>query len=86
MTPQLTIRAIEPADAPEWRRLWHDYLVFYETTLPEDVYAATFARLTSGAPGEYRGFLALLGDRPVGLNNPEVRVNERTIILFYSSI
>ncbi len=67
MTPQLTIRAIEPADAPEWRRLWHDYLVFYETTLPEDVYAATFARLTSGAPGEYRGFLALLGHRPVGL-------------------
>lgn len=67
MTPQLTIRAIEPADAPEWRRLWHDYLVFYETTLPEDVYAATFARLTSGAPGEYRGFLALLGERPVGL-------------------
>ena len=55
------------ADEAEWRRLWRAYLVFYKTELPEQVYAATFARLVSGAPGEYRGLIALWDGRPVGL-------------------
>lgn len=67
MTEPLTIRAITPTDAPDWRRLWRDYLAFYETELPEEVFATTFARITSGQPGEYRGLLALRGGRAVGL-------------------
>ncbi len=67
MTEPLIIRAIAPTDEPDWRRLWRDYLAFYETELPEEVFATTFARLTSGLPGEYRGLLALREGRPVGL-------------------
>lgn len=63
----LTIRPLEAADEPAWRRLWTDYLAFYETVLPPAVYEATFARLISGLPGEYRGLLALRDGRPVGL-------------------
>ncbi len=62
-----TIRPIEAGDEAEWRRLWRGYLDFYETTLPDAVYASTFARLVSGAPGEFRGLLALCDGRPAGL-------------------
>ncbi|MCV2868620.1 GNAT family N-acetyltransferase [Defluviimonas sp. WL0002] len=67
MTDPLIIRAIEPSDEPDWRRLWQAYLAFYETELPEKVFQTTFARLTSGAPGEYLGLLAVQAGKPVGL-------------------
>ncbi|KQV39712.1 GCN5 family acetyltransferase [Rhizobium sp. Root73] len=67
MTATLTIRPIESGDEQDWRRLWKAYLAFYETTLPEDIYALTFSRLLSGAAHEYAGFLAVLDGRPVGL-------------------
>ena len=63
----LTIRPLTAADEADWRRLWTGYLTYYETTLPEAVYASTFARLLSGAPGEYHGLLAIHAGRPVGL-------------------
>ena len=69
MTEPLTIRALEAKDEADWRRLWRAYLDFYETELPEEVYAATFARILSGAPGEYRGLIALAGGKPVGLTH-----------------
>jgi GNAT superfamily N-acetyltransferase len=33
------------ADRERWAELWRGYLAFYETSLPEDVYAATWARI-----------------------------------------
>lgn len=63
----VTIRPLTREDEPDWRRLWRAYLDFYKTELPQAVYDATFARLTSGQPGEYRGLLAIVGGRPVGL-------------------
>ncbi|MBB4954811.1 GNAT superfamily N-acetyltransferase [Agrobacterium vitis] len=63
----IEIRPLEATDAVEWRRLWNDYLKFYEAELPEEVYATTFARLTGDAEGEYRGLLAIVDGRPVGL-------------------
>ncbi|WP_413873665.1 N-acetyltransferase family protein [Albidovulum sp.] len=63
----ILIRPIGAADESDWRRLWRAYLAFYETELPEAVYAATFARLTSGRSNEYRGLLAIQEGRPVGL-------------------
>ncbi|MFZ1726713.1 MAG: GNAT family N-acetyltransferase [Albidovulum sp.] len=63
----LLIRPLTAADEADWRRLWRGYLDYYETTLPEDVYATTFARLLSGDKGEYRGLIADLGGTPVGL-------------------
>lgn len=65
----LTIRPIAPADEPSWRRLWTDYLAYYQTTVPEQVYATTFARLTSGEAREFRGLLALIDGEPVGLTH-----------------
>jgi len=69
MTEQapLEIRPLGAADQPEWRRLWTGYLTFYETELPDAVYASSFARMLSHAPGEYRGLIALWHGRPVGL-------------------
>lgn len=63
----LTIRPIRKTDEHEWRRLWTAYLTFYETTVPEEVYQTTFQRLLSGGEHEYRGFLAELDGKPVGL-------------------
>ena len=65
----LVIRPVVRADEAHWRRLWHSYLTYYETELPAEVYASTFARILSNAPGEYRGLLAELDGRPIGLTH-----------------
>lgn len=41
----VVIRPLHKDDEGEWRRLWTAYLAFYETVLPEEIYATTFARL-----------------------------------------
>ncbi len=56
-----------PEDEAAWRRLWRGYLDFYETTVPEAVYATSWARLLSEAEGDYHGYLAIRDDTPVGL-------------------
>jgi len=65
----LIVRPLTAADEAEWRRLWTGYLAYYETVLPEAIYASTFARLLSGAKGEFHGLLALYQGRPVGLTH-----------------
>lgn len=65
----LEIRPLVKSDEAEWRRLWTGYLDFYETKVGEDVYRTTFDRLTSGDEHEYRGFIAELDGRPVGLTH-----------------
>ncbi|GHC44599.1 GNAT family N-acetyltransferase [Neogemmobacter tilapiae] len=44
----LLIRSLVPADRAAWEPLWHDYLAFYKTTVPAEIYDMTFARLTGG--------------------------------------
>jgi GNAT superfamily N-acetyltransferase len=63
----LTIRPIRAEDEPVWRQLWAAYLAHYETTLPGQVCSTTFARLLSGAPGEFFGLLAVRQGVAVGL-------------------
>ncbi|MFP1630896.1 N-acetyltransferase family protein [Zhengella sp. ZM62] len=66
----LTIRPLEAGDEEQWRRLWTAYLDFYETAVSEEVYRSSFERIlrgNAGAPGEFRGLLALKDGRPVGL-------------------
>lgn len=66
----VTIRPIRAGDESEWRRLWTGYLEFYESEVSEEVYQTTFARLLKGNEGvdnEYRGFLAEIDGKPVGL-------------------
>ena len=65
--PSVVIRPIEAGDEQDWRRLWRAYLAFYQTERPDEVYATTFARLLSGRPNEFAGYLAVVGGKPVGL-------------------
>lgn len=63
----LEIRPVSKDDEAAWRRLWTDYLSFYETSVGEDVYRMSFSRLLSDDPAEFRGRLAMLDGAPVGL-------------------
>ncbi len=63
----VTIRPLAQSDHAEWRRLWTAYLAFYETTLPEDVYASTWARLFDAGEYEPSGLIAEVDGKPVGL-------------------
>ncbi|WP_226625409.1 GNAT family N-acetyltransferase [Alloyangia pacifica] len=63
----LTIRPLEAGDEAAWRDLWTGYLTFYETSVPEAVYASTFARLLGDDPRDFRGLLALVDGAPVGM-------------------
>lgn len=63
----VTIRPLTAADHADWHRLWTGYLTFYEASLPPEVYAATWARLLSDAPHEYRCLLAERDGAVVGL-------------------
>lgn len=64
---ELIIRPLGPTDEADWRRLWTAYLEFYKTTVPEQVYATSFARLLGDDPRDFNGLLAELDGHPVGL-------------------
>jgi GNAT superfamily N-acetyltransferase len=63
----IAVRPLERGDEAGWRRLWREYLAFYETELPEAVYRASFARMTDASVGDYHGLIALGDGVPVGL-------------------
>ncbi|MEE4190082.1 MAG: GNAT family N-acetyltransferase [Halieaceae bacterium] len=66
---EISIRALEPGDKADWRRLWTLYLEYYESSVPEAVYQSTWQRLLSGLPNEYQGLMAFSGERAVGLTH-----------------
>jgi len=63
---EITIRPLSVEDRAAWTPLWRGYLTFYKSTLPQDIYDLTFARLTGGAE-PMGGFIALRGEEAVGL-------------------
>ncbi len=65
----ITIRPLQVGDETEWRRLWTLYLEFYESSVSEEVYLTTFARLLSGENNEFAGFIALADHKPVGITH-----------------
>lgn len=67
MPANITIRPLTAADQPDWRRLWTAYLEFYETSVPEEVYETSFARLLSPDANEYQCLIAEMNGKPVGL-------------------
>lgn len=66
---ETTIRPVEARDEAEWRVLWTGYLDFYETSVSEEVYRTTFARLLSGDPHEFHGLVAERDGRLIGLTH-----------------
>ncbi|MBY8916031.1 GNAT family N-acetyltransferase [Nitratireductor sp. L1-7-SE] len=62
-----TIRPLAKTDEAEWRRLWTDYLTFYKTSVPEEVYATTWKRLFDDGEYEPNGLIAEVDGKPVGL-------------------
>ncbi|EIM77662.1 GCN5-like N-acetyltransferase [Nitratireductor aquibiodomus RA22] len=63
----ITIRPLAKTDDAEWRRLWTDYLTFYKTSVPEEVYATTWQRLFDDGEYEPNGLIAEVAGKPVGL-------------------
>ena len=57
---EIVITPFRADDRERWAELWHGYLDFYETVLPESIYEHTWQRLM--APGPIYGFGARLGD------------------------
>lgn len=65
--PEIVIRPIEPRDRADWAEMWCDYLAFYETTLSDEIYDSSFARLLGDDSQDFSGFIAERGGKPVGL-------------------
>ena len=63
----VTVRPLRADDREDWARLWRGYLEFYESSVGEDVYANTFARLMDPAVDAMGCFMAEAEGRPVGL-------------------
>ncbi len=61
------IRWLVRDDEAEWRRLFTAYLEFYETSVTEEVYATTFARLLADEPNEFSCLVVDPGDKLSGL-------------------
>ena len=65
----LQIRPLQASDEAEWRRLWTLYLEYYESSVPEEVYSSTFARLLGDDAADFCGLIALADDRSVGITH-----------------
>lgn len=65
----IEIRALKQDDWPAWKQLWHGYLAYYETALPEEIYKTTFSRLIGGEEYDFKGLLAIYDGTPVGLTH-----------------
>ncbi|CUH53026.1 GNAT family N-acetyltransferase [Shimia marina] len=63
------IRPLKATDEAQWRHLWTAYLTFYETTVPEEVYASTFARLLGEDPQDFSCLVAEQDGTLVGLTH-----------------
>ncbi len=66
---EVTVRPLEQRDHEHWRRLWTDYLTFYETKLGPEVYELTWQRLFTPGEFEPKGFIAEVDGVPVGLTH-----------------
>jgi GNAT superfamily N-acetyltransferase len=61
------IRPLHLKDEAAWRGLWAAYLAFYDTTLPEAVFASTFMRLLGSDPQDFSCLIADVDGQPLGL-------------------
>lgn len=65
----VTVRPLTEADKPGWHALWKAYLTFYETSVPDEVYETTFARLIGDDAHDYNALVAESDGKLVGLTH-----------------
>lgn len=65
----ILVRPLQPEDKPQWRMLWRDYLAFYETTLPDEMFELQFERLLSDNPHDFHGLVAEVDGNVAGLTH-----------------
>ncbi len=65
----MEIRPLEARDEAEWRRLWRDYLAFYETELQDEIYGTYFARLLGNDPRDFHALVAEHDGKLIGLTH-----------------
>ncbi len=63
----MQIGPLERRDYGDWCHLWHGYLAFYETELPDEIYQTYFERLLGNDPQDVHGLIAEVDGAPVGL-------------------
>lgn len=63
----LSIRPLTEDDRYQWQPLWTEYLTFYESELPQEIYDVTFARLTNPEAKERGALVADLDGTLIGL-------------------
>src|ERR1700674_4278269 len=73
--PPVVVRPVEPADEPEWRKLWAGYLAFYRQFLEPDVIESTWRRLLDPATRDMIGRAAVVERRVVGILHAVVHAN-----------
>lgn len=64
---EVEIRPLKPEDDKAWRRLWTEYLEFYESTVSEEVYAVTLSRLFDPSRLQQNALVAVKDNNLVGL-------------------
>ena len=67
MAKSFNIRQLEQRDREQWQFIWGEYLDFYETKLPLEVYSKTFSRLTDSNNTNQNCLVAHSGDTLYGL-------------------
>lgn len=63
------IRPLHPEDQADWRKLWTGYLTFYQASVPDAVYASTFARLLGDDPRDFNALVAEVDGQLLGLTH-----------------
>ena len=67
MTKGFNIRPLEQQDREQWNFIWGEYLRFYETKLPLEIYSETFSRLTDSNNTDQNCLVAHNGETLHGL-------------------
>ena len=65
----LIIRPLLETDRSEWAEMWTGYLEYYETSVPDEIYDSTFARLLGDDPRDFNGLVAEKEGRLLGLTH-----------------
>lgn len=63
----MDITGLIPQDRPKWAELWRTYLLFYDTTLPDEVYDHAWRRMQDGMV--LQGLAARVDGQIVGITH-----------------